>query len=92
MATYLPSHKPIQIRRTRREGHCWRNKDEFISNVLLWTPGNGRASGGRPSIIYMDQLCADTGCSQEDLLETKADRDELQGRLNEIRAVGRPWW
>ena len=30
--------KTIQVRRTRHAGHCWRSKDEFISDVLLWTP------------------------------------------------------
>ena len=30
--------KTIQVRRTRHAGHCWRSKDELISDVLLWTP------------------------------------------------------
>ena len=33
-----PITKTIQIRRTRHAGHCWRSKDELISDVLLWTP------------------------------------------------------
>ena len=33
-----PIRKTIQIRRTRHAGHCWRSKDELISDVLLWTP------------------------------------------------------
>ena len=32
-----PITKTIQVRRTRHAGHCWRSKDELISNVLLWT-------------------------------------------------------
>ena len=36
---HLPSiTKTIQVRRTRLAGHCWRSKDELISDVLLWTP------------------------------------------------------
>ena len=36
---HLPSiTKTIQVRRTRHAGHCWRSKDELISDVLLWTP------------------------------------------------------
>ena len=31
----LPILQIIQIRRVRHAGHCWRNKDELISNVLL---------------------------------------------------------
>ena len=33
-----PITKTIQVRRTRRAGHCWRSRDELISDVLLWTP------------------------------------------------------
>ena len=32
-----PIMKTIQVRRTRHAGHCWRSKDELISDVLLWT-------------------------------------------------------
>ena len=36
---HLPSiTKTIQARRTRHAGHCWRSKDELVSDVLLWTP------------------------------------------------------
>ena len=30
-----PITKTIQIRRTRHAGHCWRSRDELISDVLL---------------------------------------------------------
>ena len=33
-----PITKTIQVRWTRHEGHCWRSRDELISDVLLWTP------------------------------------------------------
>ena len=40
---YLPPiTKTIQVRRTRHAGHCWRSRDELISDVLLWTPIYGR--------------------------------------------------
>ena len=26
--------------------HCWRSKDELISDVVQWTPSHGRASVG----------------------------------------------
>ena len=32
-----PITKTIQTRRTRHAEHCWRSKDELISDVLLWT-------------------------------------------------------
>ena len=64
-----PISKTIQVRRTRHVGHCWRSRDELISDILLWTPSHGWAKLGRPASTYIQQLCADTGCSFEDLLE-----------------------
>ena len=48
-----PITKTIQVRRTRHAGHCWRSKDELISDVLLWTPAYGRAKAGRPARTYI---------------------------------------
>ena len=50
-----PITKTIKIRR-----HCWRRMDELISDVFLWTPSHGRAC---PARTYLQQLCADMGCS-----------------------------
>ena len=44
-----PITKTIQVRRTRHAGHCWRSRDELLSDVLLWTPTHGRAKAGRPA-------------------------------------------
>ena len=43
---------PIQVRRTRHAVHCWRSKDELISDVLLWTPTYGRAKVAREGQGY----------------------------------------
>ena len=64
-----PITKTIQVRRTRHAGHCWRSRDELISDVLLWIPTHGRAKAGWPARTYIQQLCEDTGCCPEDLLE-----------------------
>ena len=48
-----PISKSIQVRRSRHAGHCWRNRDELISDVLLWTPIYGRAKAGRPARTYI---------------------------------------
>ena len=37
-----PIMKTIQVRRTRHTGHCWRSRNELISDVLLWTHTHGR--------------------------------------------------
>ena len=44
-----PITKVILVRRTRYAGHCWRSKDELISDILRWTPSHGRAKAGRPA-------------------------------------------
>ena len=71
-----PITKTIQVRRTRHAGHCWRSKDELISDVLLWTSAYGRAKAGRPARTYIQQLCEDTGCSPEDLPEAMNNREK----------------
>ena len=38
-----PIAKTIQVRRARHAEHCWRSKDELVSDVLLWTPTYGQA-------------------------------------------------
>ena len=88
----LPITKTIQVRRTRQTGHCWRSKDELISDVLLRTPTYGRAKAGRPARTYIQQLCADTGCNPEDLPEVMNDREKWRERVMNIRAGGTTWW
>ena len=93
----LCSHQPpitetIKIRRTRHAGHCWRNWDEHVSDVLRWTPSHGRAKTGRPARTYIQQLCADTGCSPEDLPKAIDDRVVWRDRIRNIRADSVTWW
>ena len=76
-----PITKTIQVRRTRHAGHCWRSRDGLISDVLLWTPTYGREKAGRPARTYIQQLCEDTGCSPEDLLEAMNDREKWRERV-----------
>ena len=64
-----PIMKTILVRRTRYAEHCWRSRDELISDILLWTPSYGRAKVERPALTYIQQLCADTECIPEDLSE-----------------------
>ena len=90
---YLPPiTKTIQVRRTRHAGHCSRSRDELISDILLWTPSHRQAKAGRPARNYIQQLCADTGCSLEDLPGAMDDKDGWQERVKEIRAGGVTWW
>ena len=88
-----PITKTIQVRRTRHAGHCWRSKDELISDVLRWTPTYGCAKAGRPIRTYIQQLCEDTGCNPEDLPEAMNHREKWRERVRDIRAGGTTsWW
>ena len=49
----LPITKTIQVRQPRHAGHCWRSRDELISDVLLWTPTYGRAKAGRSARTFI---------------------------------------
>ena len=81
-------HENIQVRRTRHAGHCWRSKDELISDVLLWTPSHGRAKAGRPARTYIQQLSAEKGYSLKDIQGEMDDRDWWRERVKEVRG----WW
>ena len=82
-----PITKTIKVRRSRRAWYCWRSRDEHISDVLLWTP-----SYGRRARTYIQQHCADTGCSRKDLPEAKDDAEEWRERVRDIQADSVRWW
>ena len=89
--THLPPiMKTIQARWTRHAGHCWRSKDELISDVFLWTPTYGWA--GRPARTYIQQLCEDMGCGPEDLPEAMNDGEKWRERVRDIHASSTTWW
>ena len=83
-----PITKTIQARRARHAGHCWRSRDELISDVLLWTLRYGRAKAGRLTRTYIQQLCEDTGCNPEDQPEAIKNREKWRERVRDIRANG----
>ena len=74
-----PITKTIKSRQTRHARHYWRSSDELISDALMWTPSYGRAKVGCPACTYIQQLCADTGCSPEDLQKAMDDSERGSG-------------
>ena len=83
----LPITKTIQVRQTRHTGHCWRSGDELINDIRLWTPSHGWAKTGQPTETYIQQLCANTRCSLEDLTRVMGDRDGWWERVRDLC-----WW
>ena len=66
-----------------------------INSWILWIPPTyGHASIGQPIGTYVHQLCADPGCSLEDLPGAMDDRDRWRDRkidkVREILAVNAP--
>ena len=86
-----PITKTIQVRQTRHAGHCWRSREELISDVLLWTPIYGQAKAGQPARTYILQLCEDTRCSPEDQPEVINNREKWQERVRDIHAGSTTW-
>ena len=84
-----PIMKTIQVRRSRHVGHCWRSRDELISDILLWTSLYGRAKAGHPAKTYIQQLCANTWCSLEDLPEAMDNREGWRERIRRFMLKAR---
>ena len=87
----LYGHLP-PITKPRHAGHCWRSRDELISDVLLWTPTHGCAKAGWPARTYIQQLYEDTGCCPEDLPEAMNDREKWREGVRDICATSTTWW
>ena len=64
-----------QIRRSRYVRHGWLSKNEIISDVLWWTSTHGHTSTDQPAKTFIHKVCADIGCSLEDLPGAMNDRD-----------------
>ena len=63
--------KTIKLRRARTAGHCYRSRDELVSDVIQRTPSHRRAKAGWPAWTYIQQLC-----NPEDLPEAMDDWEE----------------
>ena len=87
LTSHLTNHPDKQV------WCCRRSKDEFISDVLLWTTTHGHTSVNWSASTYIHQLCASTGCSLEDLPKEMDDRDGWRERYKdkEFHAIGKTW-
>ena len=80
-----PLTQTIIERRLRFAGHCWRAKQEIISDVLFWQPRHGKRNRGRPERTYIDQLCADAELPVEELKVAMMDRSWWCNRVKQFR-------
>ena len=86
-----PVSQTIRERRTRFAGHCWRSKEEIVSDVLLWTPKHGHTRAGHPERTYITQLSEDCNCLPEDLPNLMDERNDWRARVMSIRASSTSW-
>ena len=56
------AQKTSVINKRRTRYRSYRSKDEVVSNLILWTPKNGKAKVGRPGKTYTKQLTEDADC------------------------------
>ena len=82
----LPIVDVIRERRLRFIGHCWRSKEELISQTILWKPSHGYHSIGRPRKTYIDQLLTDIGLEYNDLPKLLDDRTSWKDMVKRVRA------
>ena len=83
----FPISQIIWVRRTRHARHCWRSKDELISDIPLWTSTHGHTSVVWQAKTYIHQLCANTLYHLEDLARVTDGE-----RVKWICADGTSWW
>ena len=86
-----PVTKTIKLRRTRHAGHGWRSRGELV----IYSCGlhsQGQAKAGGKARTYILQLCADTGCSPEDLPKAMDNREVWRERIRNICADSVTWW
>ena len=83
-----PITKTIQVRRTRHAEHCWRSRDELISDVLLWTPHmDGQQENDQHEHTFSSYVRI-RDVVPEDLPEAMNDKEKWRERVRDIRASG----
>ena len=81
----------LQPQLTGQAEYCGRIKDEYISDVLIWTPTQGQISVEPPakSYIHKNVRTLDTvwrTCQERWMIGTDGEREKE--RVKEFRAVG----
>ena len=55
----------IRERLLRFSRHCWRGKNDVVSDLALWEPKHGKRSVGGQARTFVDLLEADTGVPRD---------------------------
>ena len=68
-----PISTTLAQRRSMFAGHCFRAKDQVVSDVLLWRLP--QANRGARKLCYPDTICRDTNLTLEELKESMMNRE-----------------
>ncbi len=81
----------VAERRMRLAGHCVRHNDEVASSLVLWQPTEGRASRGRRTADFIDNLKRDTQLENvEEIRTVMKDREMWKKYVSGARMRVRP--
>ena len=83
-----PITKTMKVRRTKHPGHCCRNRDELISDVLLWTPHVAEQKQDDQLEHTFSRYVSIRDVAPEDLPEAMNDMEEWRLRVRYTRASG----
>ena len=75
----------VRERRLRFSGHCWRNKNEVVSDLVLWEPKHDKRSVGGQARTFVDLLEVDTRVPRDCLPAAMDDRVGWRKRVMEGR-------
>ena len=73
----------VRERRLRFAGHCYRAKDQAITNLVLWQLPTPHRNGARP-LSYTTTIIRDTGIRLEDLRNAMEDKDMWRSMVKHV--------
>ena len=76
----------VRERRLRFAGHCYRAKDQAITNLVLWQLPTPHRKGARP-LSYTTTIIRDTGIRLEDLRNAMEDKDTWRSMVKHVSAA-----
>ena len=76
----------------RYTGHCWKSKDELISNIFLWTTTHRHTHVSWLTKTYIHLFCVNPAYHRENLISVTADWDgwREKERVRERECQGNP--
>ena len=69
----------------RFSGHCWRGKNEAVSDLVLWEPKHGKKNVGGQTGTVVDLLEADTGVPRDCLPAAMDDKVGWRKKIMRFR-------